>query len=184
MTTSERIVRLVEQVQALPYQWPSPRSAASARAERRGSCASKHALLAEELAAEGIHSRPLLCIGPLVPAVLADRTDLTDDSDLPEIHELLTVDIPDVGPCRVDITWDPPLLEAGLPGTLHWDGTSDMTPAVGVAHDWYAPDPNRVADAKELLRRRRYHGDQRARRARTLASMSSTFETLRRGTLR
>lgn len=180
MSMLARVVALTAQVQALPYRWPSPPTADRARMDGCGSCASKHALLAEELDAVGVHSRPMLCIGPLVPAVLANESEFADGADLLEVHELLTVDLPDIGPCRIDITWDPPLLRAGLPGTLDWDGTGDMTPAVGAVHDWYAPDPHHLRAAKEALRRRLYDERDRVRRDRTLAAISAAFDVLRR----
>lgn len=176
---SEPIAAVVARVQALPYRWPSSPTAASARADGCGSCASKHALLAEELAAVGVASRPLFCVGPLVPDVLAERADLVDATDLIEVHELLTVDIPDLGPCRVDVTWDPPLIRVGLPGTVDWDGRSDMTPAVGAVHNWWAPDGATLRVAKEALRSRLYSRDQRARRDRALAAMSAAFDAMR-----
>ncbi|HEX5614748.1 MAG TPA: hypothetical protein VFZ83_06295 [Acidimicrobiia bacterium] len=179
MSLNDAVVAMVRSVQELPYRWPSAPTAESARSEGSGSCASKHALLAQQLIAMGVPSRPLLCIGPLVPSALADRFDLGQGADLLEVHELLTVDVPRVGPCRVDVTWDPPLIRGGLPGTLDWRGDSDMTPAVGLVHDWYAPDPGHLRLAKESLRRRLYQGDQRARRDRTLAAMSSAFAALR-----
>lgn len=179
MTDLASIAALVTEVQVLPYRWPLPPTADSARAERAGPCASKHALLTEELASIGIASRPLLCIGPLVPPGFRDHRDLVDGADLLEVHELLTVDVPGIGPCRVDITWDPPLIHAGLPGTLDWDGTCDMVPAVGAVHDWYAPNPEDLLEAKESLRRRIYDGDQRQRRDRSLAAMSRLFARMR-----
>jgi hypothetical protein len=183
LSATARLIRLVAEIQSLPYRWPSPPTAASARAERAGTCASKHALLSEELGALGVFARPVLCVGPLVPEILAGEADLQDAADLREVHELLTVDHPDVGPLRVDVTWDPPLIRAGLSGTLDWDGRSDMAPAVGPVVDWYAPDPARLRSAKEQLRGRLYSGNQRARRDAVIAAMSSRFESIRRRVL-
>src|SRR3990172_4902050 len=70
------IIALVREVQALPYLWPSPPGADSARRMRAGSCASKHALLAEELATIGVESQPLFVVGKLVPGILADEPEL------------------------------------------------------------------------------------------------------------
>lgn len=91
-----------------------------------GSCASKHALLAEELAAIGLQSLPLLVVGSLVPKMLKTDPELAPGAHLSEVHECLTVLTPWAGPLRVDVTWDPLLVRHGLPGTLDWDGRTDM----------------------------------------------------------
>lgn len=122
----------------------------------------------------------MFVVGLLVPPGLADDPDIAEGADLVEVHELLTVSLPGVGPCRVDITWDPPLIHAGLGGTLDWDGESDMAVAVGEPSAFYAPDPGRLREEKEALRRRLYSEHDRERRDRTLAAMSARFELLRR----
>lgn len=180
MIDPERIRRVVLDVQALPYRWPGPPTAASARTDRAGTCASKHALLAEELRELGVASRPIFCVGPLVPPVLADLASLRRAADLVEVHELLTVDLPDHGLVRIDVTWDPPLIRAGLAGTLNWDGTSDMTAAVGPVTEWHAPNPDRIRESKEQLRRRIYAVDERQRRDAALAEISKALGELRR----
>lgn len=58
------MVRVVCQVQAVPYVWPGEPTAAAVRSTGVGTCASKHAFLREELLALGIDSRPLFVIGP------------------------------------------------------------------------------------------------------------------------
>lgn len=170
----------VHRVASLPYVWPCPPDAGSARASGTGSCASKHALLREELAEIGIPSRPLFVAGALVPPVLADDPEIATGVGLVEVHECLTVSVPEVGPCLVDVTWDPPLLGAGLPGTRVWDGASDMAVAVGSPIAWWAPDPGRLREEKEALRSRIYGGTDRAVRDRVLAAMASRFEGWRR----
>lgn len=87
-------VALVREVQALPYAWPAPPDAGSARRMRAGSCASKHALLAEDLAAIGVESQPLFVVGKLVPEMLAGDAEMAPAAHLPEAHECLTVITP------------------------------------------------------------------------------------------
>ena len=60
----EQVIAVVSNVQRLPYSWPSPPDAASARHMGTGSCSSKHALLAEELEALDIPTLPLLLVLP------------------------------------------------------------------------------------------------------------------------
>ena len=50
------IETVVHAIQAMPYVWPCPPEAAWARRNGAGSCASKHALLAEELEGIGLTS--------------------------------------------------------------------------------------------------------------------------------
>jgi len=60
----------------------------------------------------------MFAAGPLVPGILADDPAIAPGSQLPEGHEFLTVLLPWAGPVRVDVTWDPPLVNRGLPGTI------------------------------------------------------------------
>lgn len=163
------LVGCVMQVQALPYRWPAPPDAASTRAAGAGTCAGKHALLAEELADVGIRSRPLLVVGPLVPPLWPDLQDQA--GDLLEVHECLTVETAWGGPMLVDVTWHPEAIFAGLPGTLDWTAEDDMTPAVTplVSH---AVRRSVLRDQKETLRSRLYRGDDRRRRDGVLAEIA------------
>ena len=172
---------LVREIQSLPYTWPAPPDAGSARRTRAGSCASKHALLAEELAAIGVESRPLFVVGKLVPDILADDPELTPGAHLPEVHECLTLITPWAGPLRVDVTWDPPLIACGLPGTLAWDCASDMLLAVGETGPGWSVPREGLREAKEALRRRLYGPGERKLRDRTLASLAKQFEEWRAG---
>lgn len=172
-------IALVREVQSLPYAWPAPPDADSARRMGAGSCASKHALLTEELAAIGVESRPLFVVGKLVPEMLADDPELAAGAHLPEVHECLTVITPWAGPLRVDVTWDPPLVARGLPGTLAWDGETDMLLAGGeTGPGWSVPREGQRA-AKEALRSRLYGPGERELRDRTLTALAKRFEEWR-----
>jgi len=173
------ITPIVRRVQAMPYVWPAPPDAESARSRRAGSCASKHALLAEELLAAGIESLPLLVVGPLVPRVLADDPEIAPGRLLPEVHECLTVMTPWSGPLRVDVTWDPPLIVRGLPGTLDWDGHTDMLLAVGEGGPCWSVPRDGLRSAKEALRTRLYREGEREVRDHALAAMAKRFAAWR-----
>ncbi len=175
----ESTIRLVREVQALPYVWPSPPDAESARKRGVGSCASKHALLALELEAIGISSRPLFVVGPLVPKLLATDPEIAPGAHLSEVHECLTVLTPWAGPLRVDVTWDPLLVKRGLPGTLEWDGKTDMLLAVGEGGPCWAVDREGLRETKEALRARLYRKGQRPVRDQVLAAMAQRFEAWR-----
>lgn len=184
MTVAGRLVddavAAAEEVRRVPYRWPVPPDAASVRASGAGSCASKHALLAELLEGFGIPSVPLLVVGPLVPSVLAGDAAFTEGRHLLEVHELLTVATPWAGPLRVDVTWDPPLVARGLTGA-RWDGETD-TPIAVDAHGpgWAVARPDLRA-AKEALRARLYSDGDRQQRDRLLAAMSERFGAWRAG---
>jgi hypothetical protein len=163
----------------MPYAWPAPPDAASARESGVGSCASKHALLAEELEALALAFFPLFVVGPLVPPMLASDAEFAPGRRLMEVHECLTALTPWAGPLRVDVTWDPPLVRAGLPGTLDWDGQSDMLLAVGEGGPCWAAPREGLREAKEALRARLYGPGQRKVRDRVLAAMVRRFEEWR-----
>lgn len=180
MSNQRLAVETVHRVASLPYVWPCPPDAGSARSSGTGSCSSKHALLSEELAEIGISSHHLFVAGALVPSVLADDPEIAAGVGLVEVHECLTVSVPGAGPCLVDVTWDPPLIEAGLPGTRAWDGASDMAVAVGSPIGWWAPDPRNLRSEKEALRARLCGPADRAVRDRVLAAMADRFAAWRR----
>ena len=178
----EAAIAIVRRIQAMPYAWPSPPDAASARAAGEGSCASKHALLAEELAAIGLQSLPLLVVGSLVPKMLKTDPELAPGAHLSEVHEYVTVLTPWAGPLRVDVTWDPPLVGRGLPGTLDWDGRTDMLLALGEGGPCWSVPRETLREAKEALRSRLYRPGQREVRDRVLAALARRFEEWRSAT--
>lgn len=157
-------------MQQLPYRWPAPPDATSTREAGAGTCAGKHALLAEELLAAGIHSRPLIVVGPLVPDLWPDLRHQA--GDLLEVHECLTVQTNWAGPVLADITWHPAAVRAGLPGTLAWDAGTDMTPAVAPTMCHAVRRPVLRAQ-KEALRVRLYSPAERERRDEVLAEMAA-----------
>lgn len=175
------LVRVVREVQELPYVWPHEPSAAAARSDGVGSCASKHALLREELAAAGFVAVPLFVFGPLVPKMLSNRAGFTEQAHLTEVHECLTVLTPWAGPCRVDISWDPPLIRYGLPGALDWDGASDMPVAFEISSPGWAiaAEGDELRAAKEALRARLYVGSEWRDRNEVLARLSDLFASWR-----
>lgn len=166
-------------VQAMRYAWPSPPDAESARRSGVGTCASKHALLAEELAALGLVALPMFVVGPLVPDMLAADPEIAPGAHLPEVHECLTLITPWAGPLRVDVTWDPALIARGLPGTLDWDGRTDMLLAVGEGGPCWSVPREGLREAKEALRSRLYRPGEREVRDRVLAAMAARFEVWR-----
>ena len=163
------LIRAVTDVQRIPYAWPAPPTAASVRETGRGTCAGKHALLREELDVLGFSTSRLMVVGPLVPELWPDLRAASDR--VLEVHECLTVETGWAGPLLVDVTWHRAAVEAGLSGTLEWDGMSDMLCAVEPVASYAVADEAFRAQ-KELLRARLYSPEQRARRDFVLAEMA------------
>ena len=157
-------------VQELPYVWPAEPTADDVRRHGRGTCAGKHALLREELQSRGFTAGRLMVVGPLVPALWPDLAD--EGRSLLEVHECLTVETDWAGPLIVDVTWHPAAIEAGLPGTLDWDGISDMVCAVEPVRSYVVADA-RFREQKELLRSRLYTDQERRVRDRLLAQIAT-----------
>lgn len=165
--TPEQLVRLARDVQRLPYRWPAPPDAESTRKAGTGSCAGKHALLAENLEAHGIPSAPLLMVGPLAPPLWPDLATAADA--LMEVHECLTVVTEWAGPLVVDVTWHPSAVRSGMPGLPDtWDGCRDTPTAVILAGAGYSVERRHLRAAKEALRDRLYTAEERDRRDQVL----------------
>jgi hypothetical protein len=171
------LVEAAERVQLLPYSWPGPPDATSARDTGRGTCAAKHALLREFLLKAGLRSSRILVVGPLAPDLWPDLQ--TKAGGLMEVHECLTVETEWAGPLLVDVTWQPVAVAAGLPGTLNWDGRSDMVCAVNPVAS-YAVADEYFRDQKERLRARLYTSDQRLLRDTILAEIAHRADGLTR----
>lgn len=176
--TLAALVAAVEQVQALPYTWPAAPDAPSTRAQGRGTCAGKHAVLREDLQRLGFSSHRLMVVGPLVPALWPDLQQRA--GDLLEVHECLTVQTSWAGPLLLDVTWHPGAVRAGLAGSVPWSGRSDMTCAV-VVQASYAVGDEGFREQKELLRSRLYSAAQRAVRDEVLAEMALRASEVTRG---
>ncbi|MFN2537464.1 MAG: hypothetical protein ABR549_04830 [Mycobacteriales bacterium] len=175
MTSPDALTAAVRAVQELPYAWPAPPDAASTRSAGFGTCAGKHAVLREDLAVLGLMTQGLMVVGALVPALWPDLVERA--GDLLEVHECVTVETSWAGPLLLDVTWHPAAVEAGLAGTLFWDGKSDMDCAVTPPAS-YAVADDRFREQKELLRSRLYSPAQRTVRDEVLAEMAQRAAAL------
>jgi hypothetical protein len=111
----------------------------------------------------------MLLVGPLVPSLWPDLQGPA--GHLLEVHECLVVETPWAGPLLVDVTWHPAAVAHGLPGTLDWDGLSDMVPAVSPLRS-YAVSRSELRTQKEALRSRLYSADERELRDEILAEIA------------
>ena len=163
------LAEIVATVQRLPYTWPGPPTAASARESGQGTCAAKHALLRERLHALGLDCERLMVVGPLAPSLWPDLQEAS--GNLMEVHECLTVATPWAGPLLVDVTWHPAAIRAGLPGTLDWNGAGDMLCAVPLVVSYAVSRDFRAQ--KEMVRSRLYSAYERQRRDQILTQIAS-----------
>jgi hypothetical protein len=116
-----------------------------------------------------------MVVGQLVPPLWPDLADRA--GALLEVHECITVATSWAGPLLLDVTWHPAAVQAGLSGTLLWDGTSDMACAVTPLASYPVAD-DRFREQKELLRARLYSPVQRAVRDEVLAEMANRAASL------
>jgi hypothetical protein len=173
--TRQALVECVRRVQSMPYTWPAPPDAAWTRAEGRGTCAGKHALLAEGLAGLGFRCSPLLMVGPLVPDLWPDL--VAEAQDLREVRECLSVETEWMGPLLVDVTWHPAAIRGGLSGTLDWSGDRDIRPALS-PEACYAVSRSQLRTQKEKLRDRLYTAAERTRRHPLLGELARRASAL------
>jgi hypothetical protein len=170
-------VTVARAVQNLPYVWPGPPEASAAREQRAGTCASKHALLAEELLGQELMSLPLLIVGPLAPAIWPDLSEQA--AGLLEVHECLTVHTPWAGPLLVDVTWPAQAVAAGLPGLSQaWSGLTDGECGVQPIQASYAVTQGKIREAKLAIRSRLYTQADSARRDAILREITQRVQAI------
>ncbi len=137
---------VVAAVHSMPYGRPADRSAQGALAEWRGTCSTKHALLAAVLAEHSPHTRPQLVhrvyrrlpedaarsFGPVAAAAVPAE-------GLWDVHRYLTI----------ALSGNRVVIDVTFPSSPGWDGASSMPVACGPGTDQVAgPDPD--ADKRAL----------------------------------
>jgi hypothetical protein len=172
-----QFVAVAREVQGLPYVWPGSPEASAAREQGFGTCASKHALLAEELEKLRLRSLPLLVIGPLAPKIWPDLCH--EAAGLVEVHECLTVLTPWSGPLLVDVTWPAAAVEAGLPGLdRDWDGLRDGGCAIEPIQAAFAVERRDIRTWKLALRHRRTSPADFTRRESVLSEIAARVHAI------
>lgn len=137
--------QVVAAAQAIPYGRPTSRTPEGVIGEWKGTCSTKHALLARLIGERWPGMRPRL----MHRVYDADRTavrqrhgaaaaDAVPDGGLADVHRylIITVDTRDV------------VLDVTFPGDPPWDGHSSMTLACGEGQDFPAgenPDSDKAA---------------------------------------
>ena len=140
------VAEVVDAVRLMPYARPTERSAHGALTEWRGTCSTKHALLAAVLTERWPHLRPRLIhrlyrctpegaahsFGPEVAATVPAE-------GLWDVHRYLTV----------ELNGDRIVIDVTFPSGPGWDGASSMSIACGPGTDHLAgSDPD--ADKRAL----------------------------------
>ncbi|MDA8368637.1 MAG: hypothetical protein M0026_02060 [Nocardiopsaceae bacterium] len=135
------LVQVVDAVRRMPYGRPAVRSAQGALSEWRGTCSTKHGLLAAVLAERWPQTRPRLVhrVYCCTPEAARDRFGAAVASAVPaegvwDVHRYLTAEI-EGARVAIDVTY---------PSAPKWDGASSMPVAAGAGSDHEAgPDPDR-----------------------------------------
>jgi hypothetical protein len=146
LSENASLAEVVEAVRSMPYGRPMERSAQGALAEWRGTCSTKHALLAAVLVEHWPHTEPQLVhrVYRCTPEDAARSFGPTAAAAVPEeglwdVHRYLTIEL-NGNRVVIDVTF---------PSGPGWDGASSMPVACGRGTDHAAgSDPD--ADKRVL----------------------------------
>jgi hypothetical protein len=144
LSESDGLVDLVETVRSLPYGRPSDRTVAGTIRERRGTCSTKHLLLARTMTERFPETKPLIVhrvytldrarARELFGAAVAETVP---EDGLVDVHRYITIALEGR---RIEI-------DATFPGPA-WDGRSPLPLACGPGQDYPAgeePDAEKRA---------------------------------------
>lgn len=144
LSPDSSLVDLVEAVRALPYGRPTDRTVEGMLRERRGTCSTKHVLLAQALAERFPNTEPLIVhrvyqlershAHKLFGAAVAE---VVPQDGLVDVHRYLTIVVEGR---RINV-------DATFPGPA-WDGRSSLPLACGEGRDYPAgknPDAKKRA---------------------------------------
>jgi hypothetical protein len=139
------LCQVVNAVQAIPYGRPGSRTAGGVIAEWKGTCSTKHALLAQLLAERWpqvcprlVHRVYRVSRESVIQRHGADAASAVPEGGLIDVHRYLVITLADQQ-VRIDITF---------PGGQPWDGHRSMRLACGDGLDFPAgddPDADKAA---------------------------------------
>ncbi|GAA5532572.1 hypothetical protein [Deinococcus aluminii] len=152
-------------VRDMPYARASTHDPAGIMREWRGTCSTKHELLAALLAERGVSSTLIACTQEITPPPGAppELLALSGGQPVVDIHNYLTVHAPQ-GDMVVDATWPLAAAQAGLPVNPEWRWGEDQQLACTPLETWPVPAGESVADFKARLLRERYTPEELERR--------------------
>lgn len=163
-------------VRDMPYARASTHQPSGIIAEWRGTCSTKHELLAALLAEHGLESQIIACTQEIK---LPDNADpelraLSGGQSVVDIHNYLVVDTPQ-GQMKVDATWPLRAGEVGLPVNAAWQWGQDMTLACTPIESWTVPEGQTVSDFKDRLLAERYSPEELERRDQFIRKVGELF---------
>lgn len=163
-------------VRDLPYARASTHDPAGIVREWRGTCSTKHELLAALLAERGIGSTVVACTQEITPPPGAppELVALSGGRPVVDVHNYLIVHAPE-GDMVVDATWPLAAARAGLPVNPEWVWGEDQTVACTPLESWPVPAGESVADFKDRVLRERYTPDELERRDAFIRTVGSLF---------
>ncbi|BDP41586.1 hypothetical protein DAETH_15550 [Deinococcus aetherius] len=152
-------------VRDLPYARASTHDPAGIVREWRGTCSTKHELLAALLAERGVPSTVVACTQEITPPPGAppELLALSGNRPVVDVHNYLIVHAPQ-GDMVVDATWPLGAAGTGLPVNPDWVWGQDQALACTPLETWPVPAGESVADFKGRVLRERYTAEELERR--------------------
>lgn len=163
-------------VRDMPYARAATHDPAGVLRGWRGTCSTKHELLAALLAERGLPSTVIACtqLITLPPNAPPDLLALGGGAPVVDIHNYLIVHAPQ-GDMRVDATWPLAAGPLGLPVNPEWRWGEDQQLACTPLESWPVPPGESVADFKARLLRERYTPQELERRDRFIREVGRLF---------
>ncbi|WP_034384199.1 hypothetical protein [Deinococcus sp. YIM 77859] len=167
-------------VRDMPYARASTHDPAGIVREWRGTCSTKHELLAALLAERGVSSTVIACTQEITPppGAPAELLALAGGRPVVDVHNYLIVHAPQ-GDMVVDATWPLSAAQAGLPVNAEWRWGEDQQLACTPLETWAVPAGESVADFKARLLRERYTPEELERRDAFIREVGRLFLTSR-----
>jgi hypothetical protein len=152
-------------VRDMPYARASTHDPAGIAREWRGTCSTKHELLAALLAERGLASTVIACTQQITPPPDAPPELLALGGGQPvvDVHNYLIVHAPQ-GNMVVDATWPLAAAGAGLPVNPEWRWGENQRVACTPLESWPVPAGESVAAFKARVLRERYTPEELDRR--------------------
>ncbi|MCD0159644.1 hypothetical protein [Deinococcus sp. 6GRE01] len=152
-------------VRDMPYARADTHEPAGIIAGWRGTCSTKHELLAALLAEAGLRSTVMACTQEIRPPAdaPAELLALSGGQPVVDVHNYLVVHAPQ-GDMTVDATWPLAAAAAGLPVNAAWEWGQDQVIACTPLDTWAVPEGESVAAFKDRVLRERYTSQELERR--------------------
>lgn len=163
-------------VRDMPYARASTHDPAGIMGEWRGTCSTKHELLAALLAERGLNSTVIACTQEITPPPGAppELLALTGGRPVVDVHNYLLVHAPG-GEMVVDATWPLGAAASGLPVNPAWVWGEDQVVACMPLETWPVPAGESVAEFKDRLLRERYTPEELERRDAFIRAVGRLF---------